>query len=41
VVVATLFVLALVSIGPLAALFGVDSRLPNDGWKGWPHRRRT
>jgi hypothetical protein len=42
VVVATLFVLALVLVGPLAVLFGVDSRRPNDGWKGWPlDRRRT
>jgi hypothetical protein len=28
-----------VLIGPLAVLYGVDSRLPNDGWTGWPHRR--
>ena len=34
---ATLFVLAfIVLIGPLAALCGVDSRKPNDGWRGWP-----
>ena len=29
-----------VLIGPLAALDGADSRLPNDGWKGWPASRR-
>jgi hypothetical protein len=38
---AALLVLALiVLIGPLAVLYGVDSRLPDDGWKGWPANRR-
>lgn len=36
-----LIVLALfVLVGPLAVLYGADSRLPNDGWNGWPARRR-
>jgi hypothetical protein len=35
-----LAVLFIVLIGPLAVLYGVDSRLPNDGWKGWPGDRR-
>jgi hypothetical protein len=35
-----LLVLALfVLVGPLAVFFGADSRLPNDGWHGWPSRR--
>jgi hypothetical protein len=37
---AVLFVVVLlVLLGPLAVLYGVDSRLPDDGWKGWPSRR--
>jgi hypothetical protein len=39
--VTALFVLGFfVLIGPLAVLYGADSRLPNDGWKGWPTSRR-
>jgi len=35
-----LLILALfVLVGPLSLLFGADSRLPNDGWNGWPPRR--
>jgi hypothetical protein len=30
----------IVVIGPLAVLYGADSRLPHDGWKGWPRDRR-
>jgi hypothetical protein len=26
-------------IGPLALLYGVDSREPDDGWRGWPADR--
>jgi hypothetical protein len=28
----------LVVIGPLALFYGADSRRPDDGWNGWPHR---
>jgi hypothetical protein len=35
-----LLVLAfIVLIGPLAVLYGADSRLPDDGWKRWPYSR--
>jgi hypothetical protein len=30
----------IVLIGPLTARSGTDSRLPNDGWNGWPTSRR-
>jgi hypothetical protein len=38
--VTLLAVVLILLVGPLAALYGVDSRLPNDGWKGWPGNRR-
>ena len=30
----------IVLIGPVAVLFGADSRLADDGWKNWPRSRR-
>ena len=36
---ALLVVVLVVLIGPLAVIYGADSRLRDDGWKGWPHRR--
>jgi hypothetical protein len=35
-----LVVVFFVLIGPLAVLYGVDSRKQDDGWRGWPHRSR-
>lgn len=34
-----LVVAFIVLIGPLAVLYGADSRLPKDGWRGWPKQR--
>ena len=38
-VTAVVVIAFIVLIGPLAVRYGADSRLPNDGWKGWPGKR--
>jgi hypothetical protein len=37
---ALLMLAFIVLIGPLAVLYGADSRVPHDGWDGWPHDHR-
>ena len=36
---ALLLLAFIVVIGVLALVLGEDSRLPDDGWKGWPTYR--